>query len=170
MNGICVECTSHDQCGTKQYCGDSNASCEKAQLGGACHDLDYTAHTITYTDTQGVNKTETFYVFKKQMSWWDAQSACKTLGNKDLLSVTDLITEEDGSTWQGDVGTHTRTALAQELANALPDEWLTNSDTWTSTMKDSCRAYVVRPSDGFVDYWTRGTVGFLFDRFYPVCR
>ncbi len=171
VNRKCVACTSHSQCGAKQYCGDSNASCEKAQLGGACHDLDYTAHTITYTDTSGVSKTETFYVFKKPMTWWDTVSACKALGNKDLLSVTDLITEEDGSTWQGDTGTHTTTDLAQKLDNkVVAQDLFGNNYIWTSTTKDSCRAYTVRLVDGYSDDRRRDWSSYIIASHYAVCR
>ena len=156
MTNACVQCISHNECGANQFCGDSGTSCTESHLGGMCKDLDYDSHTITYTNTSGVSKTETFYVAKDHMNWWDADTFCKKLGNKLGKSLS-LITKDDITIDGGKdpskyfFYTETVTDLGKKLYN------LDYGAPITANVKDSCSTYRVFLISGEVKLANRST-------------
>ena len=81
------------------------------------------------------------------MSWWDAEYACNAIGGKKLLSVDDLVTESDGTKWQGDTGYHTKTALAEELYNIWGDDYI-----WTKNLiNDNRYPFNIGLDNGYVN-------------------
>ena len=142
IKNTCSQCISHDECNANQYCGDTNQSDSEANLGGSCYDLDYDSYTLTYTDTSGVSKTETFYVLDKEISWWDAKSVCERLGKKlgkslNMLSSNELVTDKIENKW---LGTRERTDLTKKFYEKT-DRWY---HVWTSDL------YIIGIGDGEV--------------------
>ena len=145
-NNTCVECISYDDCGTNQYCHYMAYDCNP-RLGGYCKNLSFSNYTITYTDTSGKNKTETFHVSNTTMTWWDAVSACEAMG-KSLIGVSDLATESGGGAWQGDYGIHTRTDLAEKLYSASGE-----TTAWTKdVLNNTCLTCLVEMDRGYVGH------------------
>ena len=74
----------------------------------------------------------------------------KALG-KSLLSVDDLVSGWNGSSY----GMHTKTALLEALASELGDYYY----MWTKDLRnDDCEAFYVA-TDGFVGYGNRANSG-----------
>ena len=141
-------CTSNDDCKDQPgtYCASPNNSyLERFQSGetGSCAPIDF----VRYEGNDG----NTYYISNSPISWWDAEFACDAIGGKKLLSVDDLVTESDGSKWQGDTGTHTKTALANELNSYLGGYWI-----WTKNLTNDNRyAFYVHLGYGYVHYGDR---------------
>ncbi|MBR4926991.1 MAG: hypothetical protein IKY98_01555 [Alphaproteobacteria bacterium] len=154
-SGACCPkgCTSNEDCtepGT--YCASPNdSSTERFPSGttGFCAPIDF----VRYEGKDG----NTYYISNTTISWWDAEFACDAIGRKELLSVDDLVTESDGTKWQGDTGYHTKTALAEELYDLSGDYYV-----WTQNLKDDKKsAFTVYLDRGNVSYYnTRGSDGF----------
>ncbi|MBQ9738665.1 MAG: hypothetical protein IJV75_04045 [Alphaproteobacteria bacterium] len=147
-----------NKCSDKEYCASPNNSCtEVFQSGetGMCVPINTTFSKISGTE---------YYISNGLLSWWDADAACKSI-KKELLSVSDLVTEKDGSAWKGDNGVHTTTALANELyskgwnSTGYPFIWTKN---W---LNDSCYAYGVYLRNGNVYNGNRYAEGY-----YVVCK
>ena len=107
-------CTSNDDCKeTGTYCASTNSSyLERFQSGetGSCAPIDF----VRYEGNDG----NAYYISNGSISWWDAEYACAAM-NREMVEVYDLVTESNGSKWQGDTGYHTKTALANELYSYL---------------------------------------------------
>ncbi|MBR4926821.1 MAG: hypothetical protein IKY98_00685 [Alphaproteobacteria bacterium] len=95
--GICYPkgCTTNEDCkevGT--YCASTNNSDEvRFQDGemGACAKLNFIRKEIG---------GKIYYLSNEQMSWWDAEYACKAISsNIDMVKITDLVEE---SSWNGE--------------------------------------------------------------------
>ena len=127
-------CTTNDDCKEQPgtYCASPNSSStERFQSGkkGACTPIDFSRHEIA---------GQIYYISNRDISWWDAEYACDAIGGKKLLEVDDLMTESDGSKWQGDSGPHTRTALAEELYNFSGNYYI-----WTKNLVDDTFAVTI---------------------------
>ena len=153
-----IGCTTNDDCKDQPntYCASpNNSDLERFQSGetGSCAPIDF----VRYEGKDG----NTYYISNTTISWWDAEFACDAIGRKELLSVDDLVTESDGTKWQGDTGYHTKTALAEELYDLSGDYYV-----WTQNLKDDKKsAFTVYLDRGNVSYYnTRGSDGFA------VCR
>ena len=150
-----------NKCDDKEYCASPNNSCTEAfQSGESGTCVSFNARFSPLTMDDGT----TYYVSNTPLSWWDADAACKSV-KKELLSVDDLVTESDGSAWKGDTGTHTKTALANELYSK---GWNSNGYPyiWTENLTDnSCYAYYVGLNYGFVTNYNRSG-----NYYYAVCR
>ncbi|MBR5130302.1 MAG: hypothetical protein IKV03_03670 [Alphaproteobacteria bacterium] len=139
-------------CGSNQYCADTNESCYSSNLSGTCKNLssDFTAFTYN-------NKT--YYVSDNTISYWDAVAACKALGNKTLVSVSDLIAGWDGT--DSTTKNYTRYSLAAN--DALSGKL----NIWTSNLhSDSCHAYIVERMFGYVYKSGRANDGGV----YALCK
>ena len=151
-----------NKCDDKEYCASPNNSCTEAfQSGESGTCVSFNARFSPLTMDDGT----TYYVSNTPLSWWDADAACKSV-KKELLSVDDLVTESDGSAWKGDTGTHTKTALANELYSK---GWNSNGYPyiWTENLTDnSCDAYYVSLDGGNVYYYRRYSSYY----YYAVCR
>ncbi|MGN1063688.1 MAG: Tfp pilus assembly protein FimT/FimU, partial [Alphaproteobacteria bacterium] len=138
-NGSCQigECNTNSDCDAGYFCGDQNLRSTSETKPGKCQKLDFLSRSITVN-----NSTETWYMSRYAMSWWDAQSACERLG-KTMVTVNDLV-----SGWSSPShGTFTRTERAQKLYDAIGNAPLVlTSDIYS----DSCCAFTVDLSDGFV--------------------
>ena len=146
--GTCVAkgCTyDENKCtGKAEYCASPNDSCEEAFPNGktgTCVKADFSK-----LDVAG----KTYYVSNLYMSWWDADAACKALG-KSLLSVDDLVSGWNGSSY----GTYTKTALLEALASELGELYY----MWTKDLRnDDCEAFYVYTVGG-VGYGNRANSG-----------
>ena len=115
-----------------------------------------------------IQKTATIdgkeWVYVGLRTHWDAKKICEALG-KSLPTIQELVTESDGSAWNGSVAVQrTRTALAQKLQAAFNVEWV-----WTPSLYPwtSCGAVYV----SIVSGWVGGNS--TFDRAYTgwtLCR
>ncbi len=116
-------------CDENQYCADTNTY-------GACSPNPTTTCKDANFDTVDIAST-TYYISKDHMSWWDAVSACKALGNKQLLSVYDFVSDWDGTSFGSAFTYSTPTSLANKLNTELNGEqnnvWL-----WTNTNGQEC--------------------------------
>ena len=154
---------TNKKCDDKEYCASPNNSCTEAfQSGESGTCVAFNARFSPLTMDDGT----TYYVSNTPLSWWDADAACKSV-DKSLLSVDDLVTESDGSAWKGDYGTHSKTALANELYSK---GWNSTGYPyiWTENLTDgvgSCYAYGVLLYDGDVSDDDRSG-----SDYYAVCR
>ncbi|MGN1063059.1 MAG: hypothetical protein ACI4QM_01900, partial [Alphaproteobacteria bacterium] len=89
--------------------------------------------------------TERWYVAQQNMSWWDAESACKAAG-LTMVTVNELV-----NGWSGSSGTFTRTERAQKLYDAFGGA----PCVWTSDDYNSCYPFYVDLSYGNVNYHSR---------------
>ena len=140
-------CTSNDDCKDQPgtYCASTNSSyLERFQSGetGSCAPIDF----VRYEGNDG----NAYYISNGSISWWDAEFACAAM-NREIVEVYDLVTESDGSKWQGGTGPHIRTALANELNSYLGHYYI-----WTKNLtNDNKYAFFVGLDDGYVDYYYR---------------
>ncbi|MBQ9738250.1 MAG: hypothetical protein IJV75_01900 [Alphaproteobacteria bacterium] len=160
---------TNKKCDDKEYCASPNNSCTEAfQSGESGSCVSFNARFSPLTMDDGT----TYYVSNGPLSWWDADAACKSV-DKSLLSVSDLVTESDGSAWEGDYDTHSKTVFASELYSK---GWNSNGYPyiWTNNLTDgvnSCFAYFVYLSDGYVDYNDRNYGNYYGGSYYyAVCR
>ncbi|MGN1063548.1 MAG: hypothetical protein ACI4QM_04430, partial [Alphaproteobacteria bacterium] len=136
-SGVCYlnGCSSNADCAGDEICGDTKSRCEK-KTPGQCRKIKWQVKTITVS---GV--TERWYIAQQNMSWWDAESACKMVGTGRMATVNDLV-----SGWSSpSTGTFTRTERAQKLYDAIG-----SSCVWTSNDDSSCYAFNVKLSNGNV--------------------
>ena len=160
INGLCKKgvcypqgCTTNSDCkepGT--YCASQNSSCTERFQGeekGACVPIDFIRKEIN---------GEVYYISNTYISYWDGEYACEAIGKNmgrtlRLLSVNDLITEADGSSWKNDEGYHIRTELAEELYDHIGYAWIE-----TSNPIDTCNISMVYVFDGYVNITTRRNI------------
>ncbi len=125
--GECIAkgCTyDTNKCNTGYYCASPNTNARSAfseNEVGACIKTSsmFTRHNIG---------SDTYYVSKSVISWWDADAACKALGkNIKLLSVDELATDWDGGTGNY----YTQTPLASSLRVLVSEPvWTSNKTTY----------------------------------------
>ena len=120
-------------CGSGYYCADTNGSCEHPTPSGNCVEA---KPQFKEEKIDGI----TYYISNDPMSLWDAVSACKALGNKSLLYVSDLVEES-----LNDYGQYTLTQHAKLLYPKIE-----NIEILTKDRRD-CSAYTVT-SNGWVSY------------------
>ena len=157
-------CTSNDDCKEQPgtYCASPNSSStERFPSGtmGSCAPIDF----VRYEGNDG----NTYYISNGAISWWDAEYACDAIGGKKLLSVDDLVTESDGSKWEGNTGNYTKTALAEELYNIMGyNRYVWTQNLTTSNNKDAFYVGVDGLGRGRVLVFFR----FYYDGYLAVCR
>ena len=157
VSGSCKPDTTCN-CDEGYYCADKNeygGSCEHPTPSGNCVEAEPQFRTVDIAGT-------TYYISKDHMSWWDAVSACKALGNKKLLSVYDLVGDWDG-TGPNSSGELTNTALTEALYSEMGGVHI-----WSSNLYDSCVMYLVylNLTNGHISTSSR-----LPDNYaYAVCR
>ena len=142
VSGACQPDTCN--CSEGQYCEDTNESSYEAHPSGTCKDTSAQFRTV---DIEGT----TYYISKDTMSWWDAVSACKALGNKTLLTVSDLADNFD-TTGNG-CSSVTITSLGNELCAEGWSYCLTKADfvgIWTRNLYDIGSGFFVLINDGLV--------------------
>jgi type II secretory pathway pseudopilin PulG len=134
VSGSCQPDTTCN-CNTGYYCSDTNENSCTPHPSGTCVEAKSQFRTVDIGGT-------TYYISKDTMSWWDAVSACKALGNKKLLSSSDLLSDFD--IMENGSGGYQKTALANALYNSygVYSIWL--------KYKIYCSGYVVQLADGFV--------------------
>ena len=158
VSGACEPDTTCN-CDEGYYCADKNwegGSCEHPTPSGNCVEAEPQFRTVDIDGT-------TYYISNNTMSWWDAVSACKALGNKQLLTVEDIVVRNDDDTTGYLSSEHVKTAIGEEL---YEKGWNSSGDPgiWSSILYDSCYAYYVYLDDGGVDYSVRTNYR------YAVCR
>ncbi len=136
-------CTTNADCtesGT--YCASPNSDyLERFPSGttGSCAPVNFVRH-------EGKDG-QTYYLSNSTISWWDAEFACDAIGGKELLSVHDLLTEPDGTTFKFYTEYGTLTDLAKELYNRIGAPYI-----FTKDLTSSNNAYRVHLSSG--DYYS----------------
>ncbi|MBR6675408.1 MAG: hypothetical protein IKL32_05775, partial [Alphaproteobacteria bacterium] len=130
--------------GVGVYCDSPSGICEEAFPNGTtgwCRKADFLK-----LDVGG----KTYYVSHYNMTWWNADAACKALG-KSLLSVDDLVSGWNGSS----TGEHTKTALLEALLSELGGHY----EIWTKDLiNNNCGVFLVN-TDGSVFSYNRGGYG-----------
>ncbi len=145
---MCVECTENTHCnagssGKTYYCSGSFESCTESSYN-SCKES-----TIGATYTLG---TRTYVLSRDDMTWWDADNFCKSLG-KSLIPAVELNTKGvPGSENYDDSGTY-KTALVDELNTGFGSPggyvWTaTEYGTSSSSSSKTCYAYRVLFPDG----------------------
>ena len=161
-------------CGSGYYCADTNESCYEANPNGECVEAN------SQFKEEKINGT-TYYISKNPMSWWDAVSACKALGNKKLLSVEDMIIrfDDDVIGSYSNPGEDTISYASHpgheltELGKALYNKGWNNTgsaDVWSNILLEynSCYAYPVELNSGIVSGY--GGNRNENNRMYAICR
>ena len=160
VSGTCEPDTTCN-CDTGYYCADKNTSggsCEQPTPSGNCVEAESQFRTVDIGGT-------TYYISNDYMSWWDAVSACKALGNKQLLTVEDIVVRNDDDTTGYLSNSHVKTAIGEELY----EKGLGSSRypyIWSSILYNSCLAYGVDLGNGGVFSGNR----VINYRAYAVCR
>ena len=138
-NGLCEvgACTTNKDCKSNQYCRNTNASCTE-EKGSMCSELDFHKYTISYTDEDGNDKTETWYVSNYNMNWFNNKNACEALGRKMVSDPNELIYN-----WNGKTDTPSPNNRLIALRNAVGVDF----NIWTEKpypTNPSCTFYCVR--------------------------
>ena len=139
-SGWCVSGTCKPEtcnCDLNQYCADIDESCTEARPSNTCINLEteFTEHTITYTDENGISKTEKWYVSNTPMSWWNAKNACKALNKNMPKNPSEFVLDwtEEG------FGFYTRNKRLEALSAKIGNKWL-----WTDRLTtDICYGFSV---------------------------
>ena len=131
VDGVCQPDTCN--CDTGQYCKDAIESCKYPSPSTTCMTPSYTSHTITFTDEDGITRTETWRALSN-VNYWEAQDACAAMGGEmpNDPSVFAL-------NWNGGTGAYSK----NKRKEALVADGLTGSMWTRKTLDDSCRAYYV---------------------------
>ena len=152
VSGACEPDTTCN-CDEGYYCADKNwDNCEQPTPSGNCVEAEPKFRTVDIAGT-------TYYISNDRMSWWDAVSACKALGNKQLLTVEDIVVRNDDDTTGYLDSEHVKTSVGEALYSKIGGYTM-----WSSILYNSCCAYYVSLKLGLVDYSSR-----LSNR-YAVCR
>ncbi|MBR6674499.1 MAG: hypothetical protein IKL32_01090 [Alphaproteobacteria bacterium] len=156
VRGSCYLIEDSCDCTTDQYCADQNKWACNPQPSTNCVNLNFSEYTI---------KGKTYYISNSAMSWWDNVSACEALSKKigkniSMISVQELVTNQDGSQWISETGNEKRTILAEQLYTQS-----TKSSVWTRDWIRECEGYAVRLSTGMLlnNY-------LKYSGFFAVCR
>ena len=126
VSGACEPDSDVCNCTQKQYCADTNEDSYTPHPSG-CKDLNFKKATI-----DGI----TYYLSNETMSWWDAISACKALGNKNLVSSEELAVGQPDAQTNNTILYEQRTDLAYAIQEQLTDGksfyvWISdNPDTY----------------------------------------
>ncbi len=153
VSGACEPDTTCN-CNEGYYCADTNDSCEQPTPSGNCVEAEPQFRTVDIDGT-------TYYISKEDMSWWDAVSACKALGNKQLLTVEDIVVGNDDDT----TGYLSSEPVKPSVGEALYSE-MGGYSIWSSILYDSCSASTVYLLDGSVSNDYR----YSYRSYYAVCR
>ena len=143
-NGFCDvgACTTNSDCKSGYYCGDLNVSCS-VENPSMCRELDFRKYPITYTDENGVEQSETWYVSRYGMSWWDAKNACARLNKNMPEDPSEFVLN-----WNEGSGYHTPNKRFEALKSATGGSYFY---IWTKKLtNDVCYAFDVL-ADGYVD-------------------
>jgi hypothetical protein len=160
----CGNCQNHSDCshlGENYLCLNINRNLKDSTLCSKNPGYNICS-SYTILKTAIIDDKEWIYVGIR--SHWDAEKICKALG-KDLPTVQELVTESNGSAWNGSVAVQrTRTELAKKLQSTFNIEWI-----WTPSLYPwtSCGAVYV----SIVSGWVGGNS--TFDRAYggwTLCR
>ena len=166
--GKCIPkgCDDTTPCkGVNEYCATQNNSCEERFSSGekgACVTADFKEYIA--------NGTKYYISSTAYISWWDAESACKAI-NKKMLKAEDLLSDWNKNDRDNDVRNQfTLNENAKSLSNALNGGSLT---IWLQESRNTCDAYYVYISNGYVDYAPRtflsASVGGYTDC-YAICK
>ncbi len=159
--GDCVlkGCTyEENKCQSGYYCASPNTSASNAfpsNSTGQCVKPTFTKHEIA---------GKTYYISYYNLSWWDAEAACKAIGRDGLITVSDLYIEATTPDWK-----RPRTPLADGLDKLLNGINGTRSTIWATEEYNSSSAYAVELIDGYdhLTAYDKNTVGLSF---FTVCR
>ncbi len=160
ISGTCEPDTTCN-CGKGYYCADTKDSCEHPTPSGNCVEAEPQFRTVDIDNT-------TYYISNDPMTWWDAVSACKALGNKKLLSVYDLVEDFDSTSEESCCDTP-YTALNKAL---YEKGWGNNAliAIWTSTIHESCSAYSVNMDEGRINFSANRNSSYSHHHTYAVCK
>ncbi len=152
VSGACEPDTTCN-CDEGYYCTDTNDSGEHPTPSGNCVDAESQFRTVDIAGT-------TYCISNDPMSWWDAVSACKALGNRKLLAIEDIIVSNDGK-----IGDPTI------VGEALNSE-MGSKNIWTNNLYDSRQAYSVSVGtvSGNINFFACNQSSVLFYGIYAVCR
>lgn len=135
ISGSCQPDTCN--CNSTQYCADNAESCKSPSPGTTCSTPSYTPHTITFTDENGVSRTETWYALDTTVNYWDAQNACAAMGGEMPSDPSVFVLD-----WNGGTGAHS----PNKRKEALTADGVKGA-MWTAKVADdSCGAYYVLAS------------------------
>ena len=154
VSGTCEPDTTCN-CDEGYYCADKNTSggsCYNPTPSGNCVEAEPQFRTVDIAGT-------TYYISNNTMSWWDAVSACKALGNKQLLTVEDIVVRNDDDTTGYLSNSHVKTSVGEELYSEMGSKYI-----WSSILYNSCYAYGVALYRGGVGNGSRNASD------YAVCR
>ncbi len=160
----CGDCKTHSDCsqfGDNYLCLNANEMLTDSSLCAKNPGYN-TCRSYTISKTVTIDGKEWVYVGVR--THWDAEKICQALG-KSLPTVEELVTESDGSKWNGSVAvSRTRTELAKKLQAAFNVEWI-----WTPTRYSwtSCGAVYVSIVSGWVggnSKFTRSNTGWTLCR------
>ena len=162
QSGWCVGETCQAEtcnCGKGYYCADKNqngGSCEQPTPSDNCVEAEPKFRTVKIADT-------TYYISKDYMSWWDAVSACKALGNKSLLSHHEIAIPCNQADDTGCSSTDTKlNTLGEMLYSEMGGDVI-----WSSILFSSCDAYYVSLYGGNVNTLDRND---YYANLYAVCK
>ena len=156
VSGTCEPDTTCN-CDEGYYCTDKNNSCYNPTPSGNCVEAKTQFRTVDIAGT-------TYYISNDKMTWWDAVSACKALGNKQLLTVEDIVVRNDDDTIAYLSHEHVKTSVGEALYSAMG-----NKPIWSSILYNSCAAYYVYLNFGDVYY--SGERNYSdYPSLYAVCR
>ena len=151
VSGTCEPDTTCN-CNAGYYCTDTNDSYEHPTPSGNCVEAEPQFRTVDIGGT-------TYYISKDYMSWWDAVSACKALGNKSLLSLSELVDGFETGMGSADL---TNTTLGDDL---YEKGWNSSGNPYIWSSYSSYHAYYMSLSSGFVGGSNR-----YDSNYYAVCR
>ena len=125
-----------------------------------CRELDFSEYPITYTDEDGVEQSETWYVSRYSMSWWDAKNACARLNKNMPEDPSEFVLG-----WNKGSGPHTLNKRFEALKSAAGGN---NLWFWTKKLSNNvCYAFNVSTGGYVSSSYTRKYVDNLT---VAVCR
>ncbi len=135
-------CSSSTDCNRDEYCGDANSSCRE-ENPSVCRKLNFHKYPITYTDENGVNQSETWYV-SYGMSWFDAKNACAKLNKNMPEDPSEFVLN-----WYKGSGTPNKRFEALKSAAGDNDLWF-----WTERLtNDVCYAVSSDPDGRIYNHY-----------------
>ena len=139
VSGACEPDTACN-CGTGQYCADTNDSCTEPSPSGQCNNLDFRTVDIDGT---------TYYISNNTMSWWDAQSVCQALG-KRMISHTEIT---QPCKYPDDPECNNSNTKLSSLGKALDEKGWGNRGypyIWSGILSSSCSAFDITLRNGYL--------------------
>ncbi len=167
----CVACYENAHCnkndGKKYYCHTNSTDCEKEIITSSkCEEA------ITKTPKEGTSSEWT--VSAIGMSWWNAKRFCEAIDKPTMLSIDELNCKNKnigkkssnggtkGFCYDADItDSNVESSTIDELGEVY------GGYGWTSNLYNSCKAYYIYSTAGYVDLNERTTYG---RSLFAVCK